>query len=254
MPDRAGEAGRAGRAGGAGLPLDKAPDKISGMFDAIAGRYDFLNTVLSAGLDRYWRRRAIRSLMLSGRETLVDVCTGTADVAIKASQRGAATVIGVDFSGEMLRHGLQKVRAAGLGGRIALVRGDAMRLPVEDAAAEAATVAFGIRNVQDTHAGCSELLRVLKPGGRLAILEFGLPVVPAIRPLYLWYFNHVLPRIGRAVSKHSGAYTYLPASVGGFPFGADFARILETTGFSQVRAKPLAFGVVYLYTGQKPGP
>jgi demethylmenaquinone methyltransferase/2-methoxy-6-polyprenyl-1,4-benzoquinol methylase len=224
------------------------------MFDAIAGRYDLLNTVLSAGLDRYWRRRAIQSLRLTGRECLLDVCTGTAEVAIKAAQtwRGAARVVGVDFAGAMLRHGLVKVRAAGLSARVQLIRADAMRLPIDDEAVHAVTVAFGIRNVQGSETACRELLRVLKPAGRLAILEFGLPVVPAVRPLYLWYFTHVLPRVGRAVSKHSGAYTYLPESVGGFPFGADFARLLRNTGFSQVESRPLAFGIVYLYTGQKP--
>lgn len=233
--------------------VDKAPEKISGMFDAIAGRYDLLNTVLSAGLDRYWRRRAIASLKLTGRERLLDVCTGTADVAIGAAKRanGAARVVGVDFSGAMLTHGLDKVKTAGLAGRVQLIRGDAMGLPVATASVDAVTIAFGIRNVLKADAACQELFRALRPGGRLAILEFGLPVVPAVRPLYLWYFRQVLPRIGKAVSRHDAAYTYLPASVGSFQFGDDFARILTNAGFSQVRARPLAFGIVYLYTAVK---
>lgn len=237
----------------AGQPLDKAPEKIAGMFDAIAGRYDLLNTVLSGGLDRYWRRRAIASLQLTGRERLLDVCTGTADVAIGAARRagGAARVVGVDFSGSMLAHGLQKVRTSRLADRIRLIRGDAMALPVAGESVDAVTIAFGIRNVQRADVACAELLRVLRPGGRLAILEFGLPVFPAVRPLYLWYFNHVLPRIGRAVSRHDAAYTYLPESVGSFQFGDEFARILANAGFSQVKARPLAFGIVYLYTAIK---
>lgn len=230
---------------------DKAPDKIAGMFDAIAGRYDLLNTVLSGGLDRYWRRRAIRSLRLTGRERLLDVCTGTADVALVAARRarGAARVVGVDFSGAMLAHGRDKVRGAALAERIQLVRGDAMSLPAASGSVDAATIAFGIRNVQRAEVACAELFRVLKPGGRLAILEFGLPVIPAVRPLYLWYFNHVLPRIGRAVSRHDAAYTYLPKSVGTFQFGDAFAQLLRDAGFSQVKARPLALGIVYLYTG-----
>jgi demethylmenaquinone methyltransferase / 2-methoxy-6-polyprenyl-1,4-benzoquinol methylase len=232
---------------------DKAPEKISGMFDAIAGRYDLLNTVLSGGLDRYWRSRAIASLKLTGRERLLDVCAGTADVAIGAARRshGAARVVGVDFSGAMLACGLTKVNSSGLSTRVQLIRGDAMALPAANDSADAVTIAFGIRNVQRPEIACKELLRVLRPGGRLAILEFGLPVIPAVRPLYLWYFNHVLPRIGRAVSRHDAAYTYLPQSVGTFQFGEEFARILRTTGFSQVNASPLTLGVVYLYTGQK---
>jgi demethylmenaquinone methyltransferase/2-methoxy-6-polyprenyl-1,4-benzoquinol methylase len=220
------------------------------MFDAIAGRYDLLNTVLSGGLDRYWRRRAIASLQLSGRETLVDVCTGTADVAIAAARAtpGARRVVGIDFAGEMLRHGVEKVHAARLVDRVVLLRGDALRLPVKDAVGDAATIAFGIRNVQDAAAACRELARVLRPGGRLAILEFGLPVVPAVRPLYLWYFRHILPRIGRAVSRHTAAYSYLPDSVGAFPSGEVFARLLGDAGFNTVKAKPLTFGIVYLYT------
>lgn len=238
------------------MPVDKSPEKIAGMFDAIAGRYDLLNTVLSGGLDRYWRRRAIRSLRLTGRERLLDVCTGTADVAMAGARgaSGAARVVGVDFAGAMLAHGNTKLRQASLDHKVQLVRGDAMSLPVASASVDAVTIAFGIRNVLQPEVACAELYRALRPGGRLAILEFGLPVVPAVRPLYLWYFNHVLPRIGRAVSKHTAAYDYLPQSVGSFPWGDAFGRILSATGFSQVEARPLSFGIVYLYSAKKPGP
>lgn len=234
--------------------LDKSPSRIAGMFDAIAGRYDFLNTVLSAGLDRYWRRRAIAALALTGRERVLDVCTGTADVAIGAARtrRGAAEVVGVDFAQAMLAHGLQKVRRHSLQSRIRPVRGDAMALPVADDSVEAATMAFGIRNVQLPDVACAELFRVVKRGGRVAILEFGLPVVPAIRPLYLWYFSHALPRIGRAVSRHDMAYSYLPASVGTFEWGEAFAQRLAGAGFYKVRSQPLTFGIVYLYSAAKP--
>ena len=235
------------------MSVDKSPAAIAGMFDAIAGRYDFLNTVLSGGLDRYWRFRAIRSLGMTGKERLLDVCTGTADVALAGARaaRGAARVVGVDFAGAMLAHGATKVRHHGLGARVQLIRGDAMRLPVADGTVDGVTIAFGIRNVQRPEVACAELLRVLRPGGRLAILEFGLPVVPAVRPLYLWYFNHVLPRIGRAVSRHTMAYDYLPQSVGSFPWGEGFAKMLRDAGFSQVAAKPLSLGIVYLYTAAK---
>jgi demethylmenaquinone methyltransferase/2-methoxy-6-polyprenyl-1,4-benzoquinol methylase len=235
------------------MSVDKSPAKIAGMFDAIAGRYDVLNTVLSGGLDRYWRFRAIRSLGLTGRERLLDVCTGTADVALAGARaaHGAARVVGVDFAGAMLAHGVAKVREHALDQRVQLVRGDAMRLPVADTTVDAVTIAFGVRNVHQPEIACAELLRVLRPGGRLAILEFGLPVVPAVRPLYLWYFNHVLPRIGRAVSRHTMAYDYLPQSVGSFPWGEGFAAILRAAGFSQVAARPLTLGIVYLYTARK---
>jgi demethylmenaquinone methyltransferase/2-methoxy-6-polyprenyl-1,4-benzoquinol methylase len=231
--------------------VDKSPEKISGMFDAIAGRYDLLNTVLSGGVDRYWRYHAIKSLKLTGRERLLDVCTGTADVAIGATRKGAARVVGVDFSGAMLTHGLVKVEKGGLSNRIKLVRGDAMNLPVANESVHAATIAFGIRNVQKPEVACRELVRVLRPGGRLAILEFGTPSSPLFGPIYQWYSRNILPRIGRAVSRHDAAYTYLPESIGAFPYGDEFARILSTAGFSQVEARPFMFGAVYLYTGQK---
>ena len=236
-------------AGAGNRAPDKSPAKIAGMFDAIAARYDLLNTVLSGGLDRYWRREAIKSLKLTGRERVLDVCTGTADVAIGAIRGGAARVTGVDFSGSMLSHGLVKVRDAALGDRIQLIRGDAMNLPVASGSVNAATIAFGIRNVQRPEAGCRELHRVLAPGGRLAILEFGTPHSPVFAPLYRWYSTHILPRIGRLVSRHEGAYTYLPESIGAFAYGAEFCGILRASGFSQVEARPLMMGAVYLYTG-----
>jgi demethylmenaquinone methyltransferase/2-methoxy-6-polyprenyl-1,4-benzoquinol methylase len=233
----------------AGNLPDKAPDRIAGMFDAIAPRYDLLNRLLSAGIDKRWRKRAIASLSLSGRETLIDVCTGTADVALEAP--GAARVVGVDFAGAMLTLGLRKVHAANQGRRIALIRGDAMRLPARDRSADAATVAFGIRNVQRPEVACAEMARVLRPGARLAILEFGVPRIPGVSSLYLWYFRRVLPLIGRMISGHTGAYSYLPASVGTFPPPAEFVTILRQAGFADVRAVPLTFGIVYLYTGVK---
>lgn len=225
------------------------------MFDAIAPRYDLLNRVLSAGIDRRWRARAIESLALTGRETLLDVCTGTADVALEArrgdARHSAARVVGVDFAGVMLSLGLQKVRAAGEGRRIALLRGDAMSLPVRDASVDAVTVAFGIRNVQRPEVACVEMARALRTGGRLAILEFGVPRLPGLSSLYLSYFKHLLPLVGRAVSGHNAAYSYLPASVGTFPPPAEFMAILTRAGFTDVRADPLTFGIVYLYTGRK---
>jgi demethylmenaquinone methyltransferase/2-methoxy-6-polyprenyl-1,4-benzoquinol methylase len=221
------------------------------MFDAIAPRYDLLNHVLSAGIDRRWRKHAIASLHLTGRETLIDVCTGTADVALEA--RNAARVVGVDFAGAMLALGLRKVRDAGSAGRILLVRGDAMRIPVRDRSADAATVAFGIRNVQRPEVACVEMARVLRPGGRLAILEFGVPRIPCVNAIYSWYFTRVLPAIGRMISGHAAAYSYLPASVGSFPPPAEFMTLLRQAGFAEVRAVPLTLGIVYLYTAVKDG-
>lgn len=238
------------------MTVDKSPSRIADMFDAIAPRYDLLNTVLSAGLDRYWRRRAIGSLNFTGRETLLDVCTGTGDVALAAarSSRGAQKIVGVDFAAAMLERARQKARGDGLDGRVLLVRGDAMHLPVPDSSVDGVTMAFGIRNVAAPETACAELYRALRPLGRLAILEFGLPAVPGVRSLYLWYFRHVLPRIGRAVSHHDAAYSYLPMSVGSFPWGEAFAAILRGAGFNNVRSRPLSLGIVYLYTGEKGRP
>ena len=152
----------------------------------------------------------------------------------------------------MLALGLRKVVARGVTDRVTLVRGDALRLPLATGAADAATIAFGIRNVADAAAGCAELARVVKPGGRLAILEFGVPRVPGLGAMYQWYFSAVLPRLGRLISGHSAAYSYLPASVGSFAAPAEFVKMLERAGFVDVRSDPLTFGIVYLYSARRP--
>jgi len=234
--------------------VDKRPARVAAMFDAIAARYDFLNHLLSAGFDRHWRTRAIRSLRLSGRESVIDVCTGTGDVALAAVApgRGAARVLGVDFSAEMLRLGAAKVRQRTGGGRIHLVRADATRLPAASSSHHGATAAFGIRNVEEPARAFAEMFRVLAPGGRLAILEFSIPPSALVRTFYLPYFKYVLPRIGRLVSGHGSAYTYLPASVGTFIAPAVMTGMLGDAGFHDVVATPLTFGIVTLYCATKP--
>ncbi|HUP38670.1 MAG TPA: bifunctional demethylmenaquinone methyltransferase/2-methoxy-6-polyprenyl-1,4-benzoquinol methylase UbiE [Vicinamibacterales bacterium] len=230
-------------------PPAKESARISGMFDAIAERYDFLNHLLSAGLDKRWRKRAVDALQLTGRETVLDLCTGTADLALAATtgDRRAKRVVGVDFSAAMLQIGKTKTAAS----TIDLVRGDATRIPLRDASVDAATIGFGIRNVERPQVACREIARVLRAGGTLVILEFSLPRTPALRNFYLWYFRNVLPRIGRLISKHPSAYNYLPASVEAFPSPEEFSQQLRDAGFGTVRAVPLTFGVVYMFVASK---
>jgi demethylmenaquinone methyltransferase/2-methoxy-6-polyprenyl-1,4-benzoquinol methylase len=224
------------------------------MFDRIALRYDTLNRLISLGMDKGWRARAVRELSLTGSECVLDMCTGTADFAVAAvtSHAGRArSVIGIDFAGEMLRIGLAKIQRAGLAGSIQLVRGDATNVPLPDACVEAATVGFGIRNVIDREQAIREFARVLKPGGRLAVLEPGAPRIPGVRTLHIWYLRYLLPFVGRLLSKHGEAYAYLPASVEQFPTPEAFATLLTQHGFASVRTVPLTFGIVYLYVATK---
>ena len=233
--------------------VSKSPARIAGMFDAIAGRYDFLNHVLSAGIDRRWRTRAIRSLRLTGRERILDLCTGTADLAIEAmdARPPAAHVVGIDFAGAMLAIGREKVAARALQPSIALVRGDAAWIPIAEESVDAVTIAFGIRNVHDMPEAMREIFRVLKPGGRLAILEFAVPTLPGFKQLYMWYVRHVLPQVGRAISRHEGAYKYLQASIEAFSTPAEFVTILRQTGFVDVRPVQLMLGSVFLYEARR---
>lgn len=223
------------------------------MFDRIAARYDLLNHLLSAGIDRRWRTRAVQALALTGRERVLDLCTGTADLAIAAARATppAHWVVGVDLAGAMLRVASGKLRRDRLVDRVRLVRGSATSIPLGGGSVDAVTVAFGIRNVEDPVAACREIHRVLSPGGRAAILEFAIPRSWFLGPLYLWYFNHVLPRVGRIVSRDASAYGYLSASVNAFRSPDEFVTMLNQTGFVDVAATRLTFGIVFLYTARK---
>lgn len=237
------------------VSTSREPARIAGMFDAIARRYDTLNHLLSLGLDRRWRRRAIRELGLTGSERVFDVCTGTGDLAFEAlgsSAGSAADVVGIDFAGQMLARARLKAAKAGLSGRAHFVRGDAMQLPLPDRSSDAVTIAFGIRNVLEPAVACREFFRVLRPGGHLAVLEFGMPRIPGIRAAYRWYFKYLLPRVGGLVSRHGEAYSYLPASVQQFATPEEFAAMLGSVGFDQVRSVRLTLGIVYLHVAVRP--
>ena len=218
------------------------------MFDRIAPRYDLLNRVLSAGIDVRWRRRCIDAV--SGRDVL-DVCSGTGDLLIEYLRRDPARRgLGVDLSTEMLARGKGKLAARALAGRMAA--GDAERLPVRDRAFDAVTVAFGIRNVGDPKAALAEMHRVLRPGGRAAILEFSMPA-GTLGGAYRLYFTRVLPKIGGLVSGDASAYAYLPASVERFARPEQFGALMTAAGFGGVRWERLTGGIAHLYIGEKNG-
>jgi demethylmenaquinone methyltransferase/2-methoxy-6-polyprenyl-1,4-benzoquinol methylase len=226
---------------------------VEAMFDAIAPRYDLLNRVLSLGIDQHWRTRAIRCLADDQPARVLDVATGTADLAIKAERMlHPREVVGVDLSAEMLRFGRQKLNQKGLSPRITLVQGDAAALPFDADAFDAALVAFGVRNFEDLVAGLRGIGRVLAPGSQLVVLEFSYPRAFPIKQLYGWYSTNVLPRIGGALSPDAGAYEYLPDSVAAFPDGADFLTRMEAAGFTELRWEPLTFGIASLYCGRVP--
>ncbi|HZS58542.1 MAG TPA: bifunctional demethylmenaquinone methyltransferase/2-methoxy-6-polyprenyl-1,4-benzoquinol methylase UbiE [Gemmatimonadaceae bacterium] len=227
---------------------------VQRMFSEIAPRYDLLNHLLSFNVDRSWRRRAIAALAWERAPggIYVDLCAGTLDVslALATQPRFAGHVLGADFAEPMLRAGSSKSATAS--GSISPVVGDALQLPLRDASAEGAIVAFGIRNVADLDAALVETFRILKPGARFVILEFSTPESPVIRAGYHAYFHHVLPTIGGVISGHGSAYRYLPDSVAHFPNGEDLAERMRSTGFTDVTWQSLTFGVAALHVGQRP--
>ncbi|WP_300667472.1 bifunctional demethylmenaquinone methyltransferase/2-methoxy-6-polyprenyl-1,4-benzoquinol methylase UbiE [Desulfoluna sp.] len=228
---------------------------IREMFDAIAPKYDFLNRSLSLYQDVIWRRRAIASLGLgNGRgKKMLDVACGTCDMAIEAARRtqGRLTVTATDFSFNMLALGNIKVAHEPHGKAISLAQGNGLALPSFDAAYDAVTIAFGIRNIMDRKGALQEFHRCLKNNGRVAVLELTTPTHTLLRSLYLLYFQKVLPLIGGLFSKNRGAYTYLPESVLKFPSHAEFKAIMTDAGFTEVQARPMTFGIVTLFTGKK---
>ncbi|WP_420454928.1 bifunctional demethylmenaquinone methyltransferase/2-methoxy-6-polyprenyl-1,4-benzoquinol methylase UbiE [Rubrivirga sp.] len=237
-------------------PIGQAPGKrrhVEAMFDDIAPRYDLLNRVLSFGIDVRWRKRAVAWLAdgLSGRpERLLDVATGTADLAIAALSLGPTEVVGVDISDGMLEGGRAKLRERGLAGRVALVQGDAADLPFEDDAFDGAFVAFGVRNFEDLRAGLEGIRRVLRPGAPLVVLETSQPTAFPFKQGYRIYSRYLIPRIGQAISGNAEAYEYLPESARQFPYGEAFLAEMRAAGYTDCRARPQTFGVASLYRGR----
>ena len=227
-------------------------EEVREMFDNIAPKYDLLNHTLSVNIDRIWRRRVVNEVRRAKPRRILDVATGTGDLAIALARRiRDVQVMGVDLSEAMLAVARRKVEVRGLDNRIVLERGDAEHLDVADASVDAATVAFGVRNFGDLAAGLRELARTIKPGGKVVILEFSRPRNRVFRALYEFYSYKILPRIGGLVSRDKRAYEYLPASVGEFPAPAVFLEMMEKAGFRNCRARSQSFGIAQIYIGER---
>jgi demethylmenaquinone methyltransferase/2-methoxy-6-polyprenyl-1,4-benzoquinol methylase len=225
----------------------KRGTRVSRMFDRIAPTYDVLNHVLSANVDKAWRRDVVRRLALSGRERCLDACTGTGDLAVALLDGGAKEVVGTDFAPEMVERAKKKA-----GTRARFLVADTTALPFADGEFDVATVGFGVRNLEDLDRGLAELCRVLRPGGRLAVLEFSRPPQPLFRGFYDLYFRVVLPLIGNLVSGGAeNAYAYLPRSVMTFPAPAALAERLKSAGFARVDYAPLTFGIAHVHLAAK---
>ena len=226
--------------------------QVEKMFDKIAFRYDFLNRFLSAGIDVGWRKKVIKLLKLLNPEKILDVATGTADVAILASKISSVKkIIGIDISEGMLSIGREKITKLNLERNIELLKGDSETIMFDDNSFDAVTVAFGVRNFQNLELGLSEIKRVLKPEGMLVVLEFTKPKMPVVKSFYHLYLNVITPWIGKLISKDKGAYQYLNDSVQKFPEGKDFLQILNKLGYKNASCKTLSLGISSIYCGQK---
>lgn len=229
--------------------VDGKKVKVEAMFDAIAPRYDLLNRVLSMGIDQRWRKNSINLLTEDQPQRILDVATGTADLAIEAMKLKPNKVVGVDISEEMLSHGRVKIDKLGLSEVITLQRGDAERLPFSDAQFDAVLVAFGVRNFENLDQGLREIRRVLRKGGALVVLEFSQPTAFPIKQLYTFYSKYILPHVGSAISKDKGAYEYLPESVKAFPYGQAFLDRMAAAGYENMTCNPQTFGIASIYKG-----
>ncbi|MBS1490547.1 MAG: bifunctional demethylmenaquinone methyltransferase/2-methoxy-6-polyprenyl-1,4-benzoquinol methylase UbiE [Bacteroidetes bacterium] len=225
-------------------------EQVAKMFNSISPKYDFLNHFLSFGIDILWRKKAIRLLKNDNPRFILDVATGTGDFAIEALALKPEQIIGVDISTGMLEIGRKKMTHKGHH-QIQLIEGDSENLPFEENKFDAAIVGFGVRNFENLEKGLKEILRVLKPGGKLVVLEFSKPRAFPFKQLYSFYFTHILPRIGKWFSRDASAYTYLPDSVRAFPDGENFVSILSASGYKNTSCRPLTFGISSLYTATK---
>ncbi len=221
------------------------------MFNKIACEYDFLNHVLSLGMDKYWRRKVVAVLKNFSSQEILDVATGTGDLAISVNAISPQKIVGIDISTEMLEKGREKISKKNLSHKISLLQGDSENLPFKNESFDTVISAFGVRNFENLSVGLQEMFRVLKKNGRIVILEFSKPQVFGVKHIYSFYFSKILPRIAKIFSKDKFAYDYLPASVSKFPFGKDFLNEISNAGFENTFFKPLTFGIVSIYVGEK---
>ncbi|RXK49799.1 bifunctional demethylmenaquinone methyltransferase/2-methoxy-6-polyprenyl-1,4-benzoquinol methylase UbiE [Aquirufa rosea] len=226
-------------------------EQVAEMFNSISPKYDFLNHLLSGGIDIIWRKKAINLLKNKGIKTLLDIATGTGDFAIEALKIQPEKIIGVDISQGMLNFGIEKIKKMGLENRIHLQLGDSEKLPFEDESFDAITVSFGVRNYENLEKGLTDMLRVLKPGGYCLILEFSNPRKFPMKQLYSFYSSFILPLLGKMISKDPAAYTYLPESVQAFPDGENFLSIFHQVGYVSTKWIPMTGGICSIYLGQK---
>ena len=234
--------------------VDKSGSRVKRMFGQIAPKYDRMNHLLSMNVDRYWRWRTVRRVAPQGTSPILDICTGTGDLALAYCRRtrGEVEVIGSDFCPQMLAVGEKKKARASYAERLRFVEADAQQLPFDDDSFQIVSVAFGLRNIADTDQGLREMARVCQPDGQVAILEFSMPRWQPFKGLYGWYFRHVLPRLGQLLARNrEEAYSYLPDSVGEFPSGDALAQRMRQAGLQHVRFQPLTLGIATLYMGTK---
>ncbi|WP_210463760.1 bifunctional demethylmenaquinone methyltransferase/2-methoxy-6-polyprenyl-1,4-benzoquinol methylase UbiE [Rufibacter roseolus] len=230
---------------------DGKKKQVAQMFNSIAKRYDFLNHFLSAGVDIYWRKRAVKLLEPLKPQNVLDIATGTGDFALETLRLKPKQIVGIDISEGMLQVGREKISKRGLSHLVQLQLGDSENIQFPDNHFDAITVAFGVRNFENLEKGLTEMFRVLKPGGMAVILEFSKPQAFPMKQGYNFYFKHILPVFGKLISKDNAAYTYLPESVQAFPDGNDFLAIFQRIGFKNTKWHSLTFGISSIYTGTK---
>lgn len=226
-------------------------EQVATMFNNIAPKYDFLNQLLSLGIHKSWRKKAVRLLQEKKPNTILDVATGTGDFAIEAMKLNPGKVIGIDISEGMLKLGIEKINNLGLQNKIELLPGDSENLMFADNSFDAVTVGFGVRNFENLEKGINDIYRVLNPKGVFVVLEFSKPGKFPIKQIYNFYFQFVTPFLGKLFSKDNSAYTYLPESVNAFPAGEDFLKVLRAAGFKEAKAIPLTFGIASIYFAKK---
>lgn len=225
-------------------------EKVAEMFDSIAPKYDFLNRMLSFGIDRMWRRKLRKMLDSAHPLVVLDIATGTGDLAIECVRKSEKTIIGIDISEKMLAHGRRKIAEKKLDNQIKLLYGDCENLEFKSHTFDAVVAGFGIRNLENLEKGLKEIHRVTKPAGKVFILDFAMPRNPLLRLIYKFYFFCILPVAGKIVSGNGAAYKYLPASVEQFPQYEKMTGLLSAAGFSKTRYKPLTFGIAAIYSGE----